>query len=43
MPNMRVLGSLILILVAILGVGAAQAASPDATPLAIQRVADGDY
>ena len=43
MPNMRVLGSLVLILVAIPDVDAAQAASPDATPLAIQRVADGDY
>jgi quinoprotein relay system zinc metallohydrolase 2 len=43
MPNMRVLGGLVLILVAIPRVVAAQAASPDATPLAIQRVADGDY
>ena len=43
MPNMRVLGSLVLTLVAIPGVVAAQAASPDATALAIQRVADGDY
>jgi quinoprotein relay system zinc metallohydrolase 2 len=43
MPNMRVLGSLVSILVVIPCIGAAQAASGDATPLAIQRVADGDF
>jgi quinoprotein relay system zinc metallohydrolase 2 len=43
MPNMRVVAGLIAICAAIPGIGAAQAAAPDTMPLAIQRVADGDY
>jgi quinoprotein relay system zinc metallohydrolase 2 len=45
MPVTRVLAGLIAIacFVAILGTGAAQAAPPDTTPLAVQRVAAGDY
>jgi quinoprotein relay system zinc metallohydrolase 2 len=39
MPAMRSLACLIIIM----GTSAAQAAPPDTTPLAIQRVADGDY
>jgi quinoprotein relay system zinc metallohydrolase 2 len=45
MPAMRVLAGSIAIacFVAIVGTGAAQAAPPDTTPLAVQSVAAGDY
>ena len=43
MPNVRFLAGLVAILRAIPGAGAGAAAPPDTTPLAIQRVAEGDY
>jgi len=43
MPILRALSGVIAILAAIPAAGAVRAAAPDASPLAIQRVADGDY